>query len=360
MLIQQRKPTATELLKALHNAWLLGPSSNNGNVNSGADDADDGKPTDVALTQLGGFTKAFSRNCFKCGKKGHMAKDCTSAGGGNNNNAGGGGSGGGKGKGGGGFKGDCNFCGKPGHMSRNCFSNPESSQFKGKKEEAAGASVEVLIPSIEEELGVEFMLSSLDEELETVQGNNEPKEQPSVVGSGPIMQPGDRSSAGATRYAAVQGAVLAYEIERLAEDYPSLMPSLQINTDASYAATFESDREQAIDLFRTARNNARFMDTKEDEDSSVGMPDLSPGDEESSDSDEESSVGMPDLIDRHDDSSEEDTIQDSIGSSELRSVTESDTTVIEDSSVEESSVGTNESPMIQIENLEMVEEAVPG
>ena len=48
------------------------------------------------------------------------------------------------------------------------------------------------------------------------------------------------------------------------------------------------------------------------------MPDLTPGDEESSDSDEESSVGMPDLIDRYDDSSEEDTIQDSIGSPELR------------------------------------------
>jgi len=30
--------------------------------------------------------------------------------------------------------------------------------------------VEVLIPSIEEEFGVEFMLSSLDEELETAQG----------------------------------------------------------------------------------------------------------------------------------------------------------------------------------------------
>ena len=55
------------------------------------------------------------------------------------------------------------------------------------------------------------------------------------------------------------------------------------------------------------------MDTQEDKDSSVGMPDLTQGDEESSDSDEESSVEMPDLIDRHDDSSEEDTIQDSIG-----------------------------------------------
>ena len=152
---------------------------------------------------------------------------------------------------------------------------------------------------------------------------------------------------------------LAYEIERLAEDYPSVMPNLQINIDASYAATFKGDRKQAIDLFRTARSYARFMDTQADEDSSVGIPDLTQGYEELPDSDEESSVGMPDLIDRHDDSSKEDTIQDSISSSELRSEDESATTAIEDSSVEESSVGTNESPVIQIENMEMVEEAVP-
>jgi len=85
-----------------------------------------------------------------------MAKDCTQVGGNNNNNSR---------RGGSGFKGDCNFCGKPGHMSRDCFSNPELSKFKGKKEEAAGASVELLIPSVEEQLGVEFTLSSLDEEL---------------------------------------------------------------------------------------------------------------------------------------------------------------------------------------------------
>ena len=168
------------------------------------------------MAQLGGLTKAFGKNCFKCGKKGHMAKDCTLAGGGNSNNDGGGGGGGG---GGGKGKGDCNLCGKPGHMSCNCFSNPESSQFKGKKEEAAGASVEVLIPSIEEEFGVEFMLSSLDEELETAQGENEPEEQPSEAVSGTRRQPVDMSSDRATRYAEVQGAVLAYKIERLAEDY---------------------------------------------------------------------------------------------------------------------------------------------
>ena len=57
----------------------------------------------------------------------------------------------------------------------------------------------------------------------------------------------------------------------------------------------------------------RRMNTSSDEDSSVGMPGLTPGYEESSNSDEESSAGMPDLIDYHDDSSEEDTIEYSIG-----------------------------------------------
>ena len=50
-------------------------------------------------------------------------------------------------------------------MLRNCFSNLELSQFKGKKEEAAGSSVEVLIPSVEVQFVVEFNLSNLDEEL---------------------------------------------------------------------------------------------------------------------------------------------------------------------------------------------------
>ena len=95
------------------------------------------------------------------------------------------------------------------------------------------------------------------------------------------------------------------------------------------------------------------MGSHSDHDSSVGMPNLTPGNEEQ-DSDEESSGGIPDLIDRHDDSSEEDTVEFSVGSSEVTSDTERVTTVDEDSSVEESSVGTNESSVIQIENLEMV------
>ena len=178
-----------------------------------------------------------------------------------------------------------------------------------------------MIPSVEEQLGVEFMLSSLDEEFGTAQGESEPEEQPSEVVSGTRRQPVEISSTRATRYAGVQGVVLAYEIERLTEDYPSLMPSLRMMSDASYTARFKGDREQAIDLFRMVRSNVRLMDSQADEDSSVGIPGLTPGGEESSDSDEESSVGMPILIDRHDDSSEEDTIEYSIGSSELMSDT---------------------------------------
>ena len=40
------------------------------------------------------------------------------------------------------------------------------------------------------------------------------------------------------------------------------------------------------------------MGSHSDEDSSVGMPDLTPGNEEQ-DSDEKPSEGMPDLIDHH-------------------------------------------------------------
>jgi hypothetical protein len=74
MLMKNRKPTSTELLKALHNAWMLGPNGSNANGND--DKGDDGEPADVALAQPGGFTQAFSKKCFKCGTKGHMAKDC--------------------------------------------------------------------------------------------------------------------------------------------------------------------------------------------------------------------------------------------------------------------------------------------
>ena len=97
-----------------------------------------------------------------------MAKVCRKSGNGNENKHGGGGD---KGGGGGIFKGNCNHCGKTGHMAYNCFENPESSEYKGdsKKETAAG-SVEMLVPNIEIQQGVEFILSSVEQELENEQG----------------------------------------------------------------------------------------------------------------------------------------------------------------------------------------------
>ena len=87
-------------------------------------------------------------------------------------------------KDGGGFKSNCNFYGKPGHIAHDCFSNLELSKFKGAEKEDEGASVDLLIPSVEEQLGVEFTLSSLEEELETAQGEMEPEKQPNVAVSG--------------------------------------------------------------------------------------------------------------------------------------------------------------------------------
>ena len=63
-------------------------------------------------------------------------------------------------------------------------------------------------------------------------------------------------------------------------------------------------------------------------------------------------MGIPDLIDCHDDSSEEDTVEFSLGSSCVTDDIESVTTVDEDSSLEEGSIGTSGSSVIKIENLE--------
>ena len=131
-----------------------------------------------------------------------MAKDCSQVGGNSSsNNNGSNGEGGDKD--GGGFKSNCNFCGKPGHIAHDCFSNLELSKFKGAEKEAEGSSVDLLIPSVEEELGVKFMLSSLVEELETVQGESEHEEQPSVAVSGTRRQLVEYSSNRTARYAGI-------------------------------------------------------------------------------------------------------------------------------------------------------------
>ena len=167
-LVYQTKPSSSELLGSLHKVFLL----QEGNKASNGDDTDDdAEPADVALANAGTSGKPFKKNCFHCGEKGHMAKDCPNKNGGggegksNNSN-------GNKGKGK--FKGDCNFCGKAGHMARDCFSNPESKNYKGDKEkETAAGNVEVLVPSfeLEESLeGVDLLLSSIENEAHEMQG----------------------------------------------------------------------------------------------------------------------------------------------------------------------------------------------
>ena len=76
----------------------------------------------------------------------------------------------------------------------------------------------MLVASIEEyNNGVEFLLSSIEQELEDTQGENVPEgidievnNDEGIRGAG--MQAVERSSIQATRYVEVQAVVLAYQI----------------------------------------------------------------------------------------------------------------------------------------------------
>ena len=102
-----------------------------------------------------------------------MAKDCHKTGNNNNNNNNDGGSG--KGGDSSRFKRNYNHCDRERHMTHDCFQNPESSKYKGgDNKESSTGTVEVLVASIEleEQLGVEVLLGSTEQELENAQGKN--------------------------------------------------------------------------------------------------------------------------------------------------------------------------------------------
>ena len=270
-MVHRRKPTTTELLKALHKAYLLSPHASKGGEDA---DEDDSEPTDVALAQPGAFAKAFNKKCFKCNRKGHMAKDCTSSNNNNNNsnrntNTNGGGGGGGR------FKGNCNHCGKEGHMARDCFTNPESSKYKGgNNKEATAGSVEVLVASVEEnKLGVEFFLSSIEHEHQDEQGKNVTDGDESEVKndedirSTEMQAAVERSSIRAARYAEVQAVVLAHQLRQQFTLSDSQMPTLMGFSDAGHTEL-------------VTESNVRILDN-DDNDSYADMPGLVAREEDS-------------------------------------------------------------------------------
>ena len=136
--------TAEDLIEAMSTNWRIG-----GGSARTAKEYDDSEPNDVALSNMPG---AFAnRNCFKCGEKGHMARNCTKQGPNDK---------------GGSFGGTCYACNKRGHKADRCWEHEKNAHLrpdgwksvKGKEM----AAVEILIPNVDCLNGVEFLLGSID------------------------------------------------------------------------------------------------------------------------------------------------------------------------------------------------------
>ena len=121
-------------------------------------------------------------------------------------------------------------------MARDCFKNLESSKYKGgNNKEATAGSVEVLVASVEENnIGVDFFLSSIEHEHQDEQGKimpngdeNEVKNDEDIRGTG-MQAAVERSSIRAARYAEVQAVVLAHQLRQQFSLSDLQMPALMV------------------------------------------------------------------------------------------------------------------------------------
>ena len=184
-----RKASPEELIKAMHDCWILRGKGKNYNPPKSAGKAEDAK-TNLAEVDGSGDGKP----CSYCGKV-HGSKPCWKKikdekkarkkaegenGGRPHNEFGGRGRGrgrGGRGRGRGNgrgnqgcFEGNCNFCGAWGHKSNTCWHKPENAHLRNanyrplQNQEATGANIEIVLPFMEVESSEEFYCTLVETE----------------------------------------------------------------------------------------------------------------------------------------------------------------------------------------------------